>query len=212
MLMIRTVCLAVLATGTMLMAQGASATVNVNGRVSQIVNGLRANADFSQRAYSLTLQGGKSIRLFSGIEGLRKLAATDFKVLNDWAAAQPSSGDVFNGAPYKFTHSVLGSFFDHDEESGDESGDAGSEAAGPVLGGAPSYKFTHSVLGSYFSPMPSSAPPAIIGAAVLESPEPVIVAAPLMPVPEPASWAMMIGGFALTGAALRRRRMTASLA
>jgi hypothetical protein len=211
MLMIRSACLAVLATGTMLMAQSASATVNVNGRVSQIVNGLRANADFSQRAYSLTLKGSKTIRLFSGIEDLRTLAETDFKLLNDWAAAQPSSGDVFNGAPYKFTHSVLGSFFDHDEESGDESGDAGSEGAGPVLGAAPSYKFTHSVLGSYFSTLPSSAPPAIIGAAVIE-PESVIVAAPLMPVPEPASWAMMIGGFALTGAALRRGSMMARLA
>jgi hypothetical protein len=29
------------------------------------------------------------------------------------------------------------------------------------------------------------------------------------PVPEPASWALMIGGFGLTGAALRRRRMAA---
>jgi hypothetical protein len=206
MLMIRSACLAVLATGTMLMAQSASATVNVNGRVSQIVNGLRANADFSQRAYSLTLKGSKTIRLFSGIEDLRTLAETDFKLLNDWAAAQPSLGDVFNGAPYKFTHSVLGNFFDHDEESGD----AGSEGAGPVLGGAPSYKFTHSVLGSYFSTLPSSTP-AIISAAVIE-PESVIVAAPLMPVPEPASWAMMIGGFALTGAALRRGRMMARLA
>lgn len=31
-------------------------------------------------------------------------------------------------------------------------------------------------------------------------------------VPEPATWAMLIGGFALTGAALRRRRMTARFA
>jgi len=32
------------------------------------------------------------------------------------------------------------------------------------------------------------------------------------PVPEPATWAMMIGGFALVGAALRRRKVAASLA
>lgn len=32
------------------------------------------------------------------------------------------------------------------------------------------------------------------------------------PVPEPATWAMMIGGFGLTGAALRRRRRVAAAA
>jgi len=31
-------------------------------------------------------------------------------------------------------------------------------------------------------------------------------------IPEPAGWAMMIGGFALVGAAMRRRRITAAFA
>jgi hypothetical protein len=31
-------------------------------------------------------------------------------------------------------------------------------------------------------------------------------------VPEPASWAMLIAGFGLTGAAMRRRRVTAAVA
>ena len=38
------------------------------------------------------------------------------------------------------------------------------------------------------------------------------IRANLASVPEPASWAMMIGGFALAGAALRRRRLTVRLA
>lgn len=44
---------------------------------------------------------------------------------------------------------------------------------------------------------------AVSGSFTLASPP-----APAPGVPEPASWAMMIGGFALTGAAVRRRRAT----
>lgn len=40
----------------------------------------------------------------------------------------------------------------------------------------------------------------------------VIGATPAGAVPEPASWAMLIGGFALTGGALRRRRATRAFA
>jgi hypothetical protein len=34
----------------------------------------------------------------------------------------------------------------------------------------------------------------------------------ITPVPEPASWAMMIGGFAIVGAAMRRRRTSIAFA
>ena len=176
------------------------------GRNSGVTPDL-TNADLSGKDVS-----GKDLRradLSNANLSGATLAGTDFTLLNDWAGAQPSLDDVFNGAPYKFTHSVLGSFFDHDEESG---GDTGSEGAGPVLGGAPSYKFTHSVLGSYINNLPSSAPPTIVSAAVIEPPVPAVAPTSLMAVPEPASWAMMIGGFALTGAALRNRRTAIRLA
>jgi hypothetical protein len=32
------------------------------------------------------------------------------------------------------------------------------------------------------------------------------------PLPEPASWAMMIGGFALVGSSMRRRKMSLAFA
>ncbi len=43
------------------------------------------------------------------------------------------------------------------------------------------------------------------------TPEALFGIAIFAPVPEPASWAMMIGGFALAGAAMRRQRSTAQL-
>jgi len=63
------------------------------------------------------------------------------------------------------------------------------------------YSFTHSVLGSYFGTPPVVTP---MAEAMLFAP--ATLAVPLnAPVPEPATWAMMIGGFALAGAMLRRR-------
>lgn len=76
-----------------------------------------------------------------------------------------------------------------------------------------SYTFTHSVLGSYFDQIEQQQQePAgqAYQAAVAAAPEFVAPPAPTIPVPEPATWAMMVGGLALAGLALRRSRATVS--
>jgi len=161
--MIRTACIAAsLLAGTLLGAQGASATVTLNGRISQIVGALHSGSSFSRGTMSFAInQGGTSTTLFTGIEGVRGF--NDFGALNDWVGQQGSSS-VFQGGGYRFTHSVLGSYFD--------APDPAPVSAGRMM----------MALAPETVMLPQSAP-----------------------IPEPASWAMMIGGFALAGAALRRR-------
>lgn len=198
--MIRTACIALAAATLSLTAQSASATTNLNGRISQIVNGLHKNAHFSLRDMSLTINAGTPTRIFTGIEGIRALNGTDFATLNDWADQQPVPGNAFNGGGYTFTHNVLGSFFN-------SGGIGGQPAPDNGFNGAP-YQFTHEVLDSYFD----DADPAPQGASrmmLIEAPR--MLAPAVAPVPEPASWAMMIGGFALVGGALRRRRVAVRL-
>ena|GEM_PF-3230175 len=206
--MIRTACLVALAAVLSVTSQSASATVNLNDRIGQIINGLRKNVQFSARDFSMTINTGRTVQLFSGIEGIRVLNGTDFTEVNDLLGA-PTPGDVFNGGSYSFTHSVVDSFFgnggsstststststDADTETGDGTGT--ETTTNPVFEGAP-YKFTHTVLDSYFEEETTS-----------PTPQSLVVEQPTIPVavPEPASWAMMIGGFALAGAALRSRR------
>lgn len=85
-------------------------------------------------------------------------------------------------------------------------------AGNPNQGG--SYTFTHSVLGSYFDQIEQQQAQEPAGqayqAAVAAAPEFIAPPAPTIPVPEPATWAMMVGGLALAGLALRRSRATVS--
>jgi hypothetical protein len=191
--MLRIACIAAaLAASVSLPLQAAEAAVTLGGRINQIVNALRDGAHFSPRdmRFSIDRPGGAQT-LFAGIQGVR--AFHDMLTLNDWLAEQAAQQSVFEGGPYRFTHDVLDSYF----------GDAPAAGANPFQGGG--YRFTHSVLGSYFDP--PLAPPAGLSVRAQPLGEPVVT--PLVAgaaVPEPASWAMMIGGFALAGAALRRRR------
>lgn len=77
-----------------------------------------------------------------------------------------------------------------------------------VYSGGP-YTFTHSVLGSYFDQLSDPAPAPLYQAAVAAAPEFAVMAMPSAPIPEPATWAMMVGGLALAGLALRRSRSSA---
>ena len=227
--MIRTACLAALVAGTLLGAQSASATVNLSDRISQVINGLRKNSTFSARDFSFTLNraSGGVTYMFTGIEGVRVLNGTDFTVVNDWVDEQPVPNGPFNGGGYTFTHEVLDSVlgdppepqspfngggytFTHeviDRYFGDAPQDEGEDESGQTSGGVfngGGYTFTHEVLNSYFPDEPEQEH-------LLIAP-PVEQQAAVMPVPEPASWAMMIGGFALVGAALRGRRAAVRIA
>jgi hypothetical protein len=189
------------------------------GQISKFVNALH-NGQFVGSNFSFTLNGASGpVRLFTGIEGIRLLDDGDIATLNDWAdeQSQPDSGF----GDYKFTHSVVGSYFGGQANS--QAGGTGEPApsaphvdsappviANTVFDGEP-YKFTHSVLGSYFNQPAGETPPQ--GGAttmMIEGPiEPPVLTAP---VPEPATWAMMIGGFALAGGLLRQRRSAIRLA
>ncbi len=154
---------AILLTSTLLPAQSASAMTSLNGRVSQIINALHDGSSFSPRDFSFRIETPNGTRtLFRGLDGVRDFH--DFQALNDWLTAGKSHS-VFDGGPYKFTHTVLGSYFDQVREEQKPS----VSRYGPVLED---------------EMRPQSIPAAV---------------------PEPASWAMMIGGFALIGASMRRR-------
>lgn len=77
--------------------------------------------------------------------------------------------------------------------------------ANDVYAGGP-YTFTHSVLGSYFDQLSTPAEAPQYQAAIAAAPEFVAMAMPNAPIPEPATWAMMVGGLAVAGFALRRSR------
>jgi hypothetical protein len=90
-------------------------------------------------------------------------------VLDSYFNESPqSSNAMFNGGPYRFTHSVLNSYFGSPQPT---TGDTGQQ-----------YRVS--------GPSDPGAPPQGLNLAI----------------PEPASWATMIGGFALVGAVLRRRK------
>ncbi len=198
--MIRTACIATtLLAGALLPAASASAAVTLNGRVSQIINALQNGSHFSQGNFAFTIKGsGGSRLLFKGIGGVRGFEVDTF--LNGWVDEQFEDRSVFDGGPYKFTHTVLDSYFNEPPKSSS------------VFDGGP-YKFTHTVLNSYFdTPQPQSEG----NVQSLLVPESLEFNAPPesmnLAVPEPATWAMMIGGFALVGASLRRRRAAARAA
>ncbi len=186
--MIRTACIAAtLLASTLLPIASASGAVTINGRVSQIVNALRYGSNFSQgnMSFSINTPEGPEV-LFTGIAGVR--AFRDYGALNDWVDDQPAQ-NMFDGGPYKFTHSVIGSYFDTPPKSSS------------LFDGSP-YKFTHTVLNSYFGELQPSEDLRLIAGPIDPSyPAKVFD----QPVPEPATWAMMISGFALVGAMLRRR-------
>ena len=116
---------------------------------------------------------------------------------NDFSFATDSGGTLFTGIEGARAFNDFATLNDWvDQRSG----------ASVFHGGG--YHFTHSVLGSYFTTPQTSAP---MAAAMLI--EPMAQFAPMSaPVPEPATWAMMIGGFALAGAMMRRRRAATSFA
>jgi PEP-CTERM motif. len=201
--MIRTACIAaILTTGALAPIQSASATVNLNARIELLTNILRNDASFSQRDFSFALKrGGGREMMFKGISGVRSF--NNYALLNSWLTDHVDSKSVFEGGSYKFTHSVLNSYFTSPAPAATV-----TEPTPSVFEGG-SYKFTHSVLDSYFEE-----PTEQKVVAQSASAEPLMRAmmAPPPPIPEPATWAMMIGGFALAGVALRARRMRTRLA
>jgi len=197
--MIRIACIAAtLATGALLPVQSASATVNLNARIELLAHILHNDADFSGRDFSFSLRNGDSRDMvFKGIAGVRGFS--DYATLNSWLQRNADAKGVFQGGSYKFTHSVLDGYFGSAAPAS-----AATDAAPGVFDGGP-YKFTHSVLGSYFD-QPADAK--ITAQSTLVEPMAGPAVQPMMalaPIPEPATWAMMIGGFALVGAAMRRR-------
>lgn len=188
---------AILATSVLFPAAGASAATNLNARIELLTNALRNDAQFSGRNFSFSLnQGGSQILLFRGIEGARGF--NDYGTLNSWLLEKATPKDMFQGGSYKFTHSVLGSYFDSPSPAG-----APEALASPGPFEGTPYKFTHSVLDSYFSSPPE---PKIVPQAAYSEPLFQAMMAPPPAIPEPATWAMMIGGFAMAGAMLRARK------
>lgn len=105
--MIRIACAAAtLLTATMLPLQSAGAAITLNSRISQVVHALHDDSHMS-RDFTLTIGGEE---LFSGIAGVH--AFNDVDRLNDWVDDLGKPDDVFDGAPYAFTYSLLGSYFD----------------------------------------------------------------------------------------------------
>ncbi len=198
--MIRTACLAAtLAVSVALPIQHAAASVTVAGsnRVSEVVAALRGASHFAPGSFSFAIVRTGSLQtLFTGIEGVR--AFNGANLLNNWVDSYSNS--VFNGGTYHFTNGVIGSYFG---ENALNPPPAPSTPAPSIFDGG-NYHFTSSVIGSYFPAANGST--ASTEAVQIALAEPLIEPQANAPVPEPASWAMMIGGFALAGAALRGRR------
>lgn len=202
MRMIRTACIAAtLAASAMLSAASAQAATNLNGRVEALVDSLRSDASFSGRNFGFAINsGGSQQLLFKGIAGVR--AFNNYGPLNAWAQSSAQAQGVFTGGGYTFTHSVLDSYF----SSAPQAPVAPANTTPDVFNGG-SYIFTHNVLGSYFD-LPAESP--FVAQSSLATPADEAQARPMMmmqaaPIPEPAAWAMMIGGFAIAGLALRLR-------
>lgn len=206
MRMIRTACIAAtLAVSTMLPQQSALAAVNINNRVETLVTSLRSNASFSGRNFSFAInRNGSSQLMFRGLAGVR--AFNNYGVLNDWAKSTTPQ-DVFAGGGYQFTHSVLDSYFSSSSAPQLTPTPVAPASTAPDMFNGGGYTFTHSVLGSYFD-LPAETP--IFANSTLATPADESRIRPMMmmisaPIPEPATWALMIGGFAMAGLALRMR-------
>ncbi len=199
MRMIRTACIAAtLAASTLLSVQSASATTN--NRIELVVKRLQDDSHFSGRDFSFAINhNGSSQLMFKGLAGVR--AFNNYSALNDWAKSP--SQDVFNGGGYQFTHSVLDSYF---SSSAPQLPAPAPASTVPDMFNGGGYTFTHSVLGSYFD-LPAESP--ILANSTLATPADESQIRPMMmlaaPIPEPATWALMIGGFAMAGLALRLR-------
>lgn len=204
MRMIRTACIAAtLAASTMLPLESALAAVNINNRVETLVTSLRSNASFSGRNFSFAInRNGSSQLMFRGLAGVR--AFNNYGVLNDWAKSNTQPQSVFDGGGYQFTHSVLDSYFN--TSSAPQLTPVAPAGTAPDMFNGGGYTFTHSVLGSYFD-LPAESP--ILADSTLATPVEESRIRPMMmmaaPIPEPATWALMIGGFAMAGYALRMR-------
>jgi hypothetical protein len=187
---------ATVATCALLPISASNAATNINSRIELITNILQNDAVFSARNFSFSLNstGGQST-LFMGIEGVRRF--NDYAHLNSWMLDKADPKSVFDGGSYQFTHSVLDGYFSSASPASVE-----AEPVPTVFEGAP-YKFTHSVLDSFFD---APAEPDIVAQSSRSEPALRMMMAP-PPIPEPATWAMMIGGFALAGVALRARKV-----
>ena len=200
MRMIRTACIAAtLAASTLLSVQSASATTN--NRIELVVNRLQDDSRFSGRDFSFAInRNGPSQLMFKGIEGVR--AFNNYGALNSWMQKSAPAPSVYNGGGYQFTHTVLDSYF----SSAPQSAPVVPASTTPDIFNGGTYQFTHSVLGSYFD-LPAESP--IVAESTLVTPASNERIRPMMmlaaPVPEPATWALMIGGFAMAGFALRMR-------
>lgn len=199
--MIRTACLAAMLTsGALLPIQSVSAAVNLNARIALLTSILHTEASFSQRDFSFAINsGGSQQMVFKGLDGVRNF--NNYAQLNSWLTHHAESQGVFEGGPYKFTHSVLGSYFTSTSPAPATPMATVTEPMPTVFEGAP-YKFTHSVLGSYFD---EAAEPQAESHTETAGPLMRAMMAPPPAIPEPATWAMMIAGFALAGVALRYR-------
>lgn len=201
MRMIRTACIAAtLAASTLLSAASAQAAMDMHSRVETLVNSLHSDASFSGRNFSFAItRNGSQQQLFRGIAGVR--AFNNYGLLNDWAQSSAQAQGLYSGGGYTFTHSVLDSYFSSAPQA-----PAAPASTTPDMFNGGSYTFTHSVLGSYFD-LPAESP--ILAESSLATPASESRISPMMmqagPIPEPATWALMIGGFAMAGIALRTR-------
>ena len=175
--------------------------MDMHGRVEALVNSLHSDASFSGRDFSFAInRNGSQQSLFRGIAGVR--AFNNYGLLNDWAQSSAQSQGGYTGGGYTFTHSVLDSYF----SSAPQLTPIAPASTAPDMFNGGNYKFTHSVLDSYFD-LPAESP--ILAQSTLVTPADNERIRPMMmqagPIPEPATWAMMIGGFAMAGLALRLR-------
>lgn len=214
MTLIRIACIAAtLAASTTMSLTSAHAAMAMHGRVESVVTSLRNDASFSARNFGFSINhNGSQQMLFRGIAGVR--AFNNYGLLNDWAQSSAQAQGVYNGGGYTFTHSVLDSFFSSAPQMNSVTPASTTPASTtPDMFNGGDYKFTHSVLDSYFD-LPAE--DQIVAQSSLAEPANEARMQPMMqqagPIPEPATWALMIGGFALAGVALRFRRPAARAA
>lgn len=100
-----------LVASALLAAPQAHAMANF-GAVSGVVNQLHNNSSFSPNTMSFGINnGGQHQTLFTGVSGLHNFLGNpgNMGLINNWAGTYNPNPSGYSG--YKFTYSVLGSFF-----------------------------------------------------------------------------------------------------
>jgi len=94
-------------------APQAQAAINF-GSVSAMINQLNNHSSFAANTMSFSINnGGQSQTLFTGVTGVRNFNsnANSMAQFNNWAGTANAAPTGYNG--YKFTYSVVGSFFNN---------------------------------------------------------------------------------------------------